>query len=464
MSNTIKPEHDLKFKEIIEFINQPIMITDEIPEKYSKYPDEFIDLFKNQGRSETMKYVGGLYKINDIGTEYLEFIFDDAHLKSYLVNNLETQFYHDSKIVNVTTDSDSILTFSIQINKINRRKIHVVYHRDCMDGLAAASLFERLEGVCDRNHFAIEYHALQYGKKTNFLKGEENDIVFFVDFSLSYELLDVIAQRVKVLCIIDHHKTATADILNLVHKYKDTNKIVKYIYDVEECGASLTKKALSSYMPLKDGFLDTVFKYIRDRDLWLWEFEESKAFHEGLVYLTYDFKNDPIEFNNFIKNLCNNVDSGDSKMKEELLFIGRLILVQVERKVNKICKKLKDVENFNFKGVDFKLLNLNDNMSEVGNGICLQLNTPAMMYFVVDNTKVVFGLRSLDTLPDVSVIAKSMGGGGHRNACGFEVDIKDLNKILKVDLCSRIRKSVKSNVLSAAEKVKNIFKKKETEK
>lgn len=448
--------HDLNFGQIIKHINKSIFISSAIPEKYDHYIEGIIQLFKDKSISETVEFVCGLYKVNDIGTETICLKFTDKYLKSYCLNLFTETFIYDDKQLIISTDSNSEIEIKIVIHKDNFRKIHVVYHKDCMDGLAAASLFERINEVNGGNQFKIIYHPLQYGKNTNFTEGEETDIVIFVDFSLSPELLDVIAQRVKVLCIIDHHKTATEGIFNLVHKYKDsTVKTVKYIYDVEECGASLTKKALNSYLKLDNGYMDTFFSYIRDRDLWLFELPESKEFHEGLVYLTHDYKNSPVEFDTFIKDICKEMDSNIFKIRDELLHIGRINTVQVDRKVNKICKKLKYVDNFKFKDVEFKLLNLTDNMSEVGNGICTQLNTPAMMYFVVDNKKVVFGLRSLDTLPDVSVIAKSMGGGGHRNACGFEIEIKELNKLLGHDLCSRVRKSIKTK----CEVFKNLFRK-----
>lgn len=458
MSNIVKPEHDLNFGQILKHINKSISISSEMPEKYKDYKDQLIDLFKEKGISETLEYKCCMYKVNDIGTETLLFKFTDKYLKSYCLNLFAETFVCCGQQLIVSSDSNSEVTIKIIINKIDCRVIHVVYHKDCMDGLAAASLFEKLGGVCDRNHFKINYHALQYGKNTNFTEGGEKDIVFFVDFSLSYELLDVIAQRVKVLCIIDHHKTATEGIFNLVHKYKDdTSKIVKYVYDVEECGASLTKKALSSYMPLKDGYMDTFFDYIRDRDLWLWKLPESREFNEGLTYLAHDCKNDPIEFNLYVTRLCKQMDANIFEMRDRILEVGRVLTVQVDRKVDKICKKLKHVPDFNFKGIDFKLLNLNDNMSEVGNGICTQLNTPAMMYFVIDNTKVYFGLRSLDTLPDVSIVAKAMGGGGHRNACGFEIEIHELNKILNQDLCSRIKKSIKTKVSKSLNRLKGML-------
>ena len=50
---------------------------------------------------------------------------------------------------------------------------------------------------------------------------------------------------------------------------------------------------------------------------------------------------------------------------------------------------------------------------------------------MVKEPELVLGFRSTDELPDVSVVAKALGGGGHRNACGTGIKITELEKLLK---------------------------------
>ena len=56
---------------------------------------------------------------------------------------------------------------------------------------------------------------------------------------------------------------------------------------------------------------------------------------------------------------------------------------------------------------------------------------PACLYFILPDSSVVLSFRSLDHLEDVSVIAKCLKGGGHRNSAGATVSLDKLSEILK---------------------------------
>lgn len=84
-------------------------------------------------------------------------------------------------------------------------------------------------------------------------------------------------------------------------------------------------------------------------------------------------------------------------------------------------------------GIKFSMINTTTLISEMGNEMCLKYNQPSLMFFVLENGEVIFSLRSTDDLPDVSVVAKAYGGGGHRNACGFKSDLGFLASLFGVD-------------------------------
>ena len=55
------------------------------------------------------------------------------------------------------------------------------------------------------------------------------------------------------------------------------------------------------------------------------------------------------------------------------------------------------------------------------------------MYFITQDMKVICSLRSINELPDVSKVATMFGGGGHRNASGFTVNLQTfMQDILKI--------------------------------
>ena len=61
-------------------------------------------------------------------------------------------------------------------------------------------------------------------------------------------------------------------------------------------------------------------------------------------------------------------------------------------------------------------------MSEIGHRLS-QGRPFSATYFISDEGKVVWSLRSTDQGIDVSEVAKQYGGGGHRNAAGFKADL-----------------------------------------
>ena len=60
------------------------------------------------------------------------------------------------------------------------------------------------------------------------------------------------------------------------------------------------------------------------------------------------------------------------------------------------------------------------NISDLGNYICQQGYKVGIVW-AVKNRKIVVNLRSIGSL-DVSLIASSYGGGGHKNAARFTID------------------------------------------
>ena len=98
-----------------------------------------------------------------------------------------------------------------------------------------------------------------------------------------------------------------------------------------------------------------------------------------------------------------------------------------------VPKHMKDVEELieaaqftmNIRGHEVPALNCPYfHASEAGNIMCQDKPFSACFMVTKDN-KVKFGLRSTDKGVDVSEIATSFGGGGHRNASGFSVPLED---------------------------------------
>ena len=79
-------------------------------------------------------------------------------------------------------------------------------------------------------------------------------------------------------------------------------------------------------------------------------------------------------------------------------------------------------------GIPTVCINYTGNVSDLGNFICRETNLPVCMYWfmekVIDGVpypSVIASMRSMDHLPSVCDITMFYGGGGLRNAAGFEI-------------------------------------------
>jgi len=99
------------------------------------------------------------------------------------------------------------------------------------------------------------------------------------------------------------------------------------------------------------------------------------------------------------------------------------------------CKIVQPMPNGGYTTQDFVSaygLALNTPMhgSEVGHELANQSGTYGLVWYMGADLRIKCSLRSNGDY-DVSAIARSFGGGGHKNAAGFETDIDTLMSWLK---------------------------------
>jgi len=286
---------------------------------------------------------------------------------------------------------------------MSNNKLIIVYHKDCMDGVSSAFIVREAWKLSTQEIITIP---LQYGKEDelNNVNMDKNTYVIFADFSLKRHALIDLSKKVNCITIFDHHKTVQAELINLPEN-------IDVVSDMKKSGATICLREFGPYMYLKP----EIFEYIQDRDIWEWKLPHSREVSEYLK----------------LKVIPNDIDSFatvyESFHLEEAVEIGKNLLQYQEHQVQAKIHKAKDIV---FEGVEMKVINATENISELGNAICNQYNKPTMMYFITDDNSVICSMRSLDTLADVSIIATKHGGGGHRNACGFKTTLEHLASIL----------------------------------
>lgn len=257
-----------------------------------------------------------------------------------------------------------------------------IYHGNCADGFTAAWVANR--------EFAgeIELFAGTYQQEPPDVTDRE---VYLVDFSYKRPVLEAMREKAKRIVVLDHHKTAEADLRDLDG--------IETIFDMERSGARI---AWDYWNPGMNA--PTTLLHVEDRDLWRFAIPGTREVQANIFSHPYDLKvwdelmaADPQQL----------IDEGRAIERKHFKDVNELIGVVTRRMV--------------IGGHNVPIANLPYiHVSDAAHALASKGEPFAGCYWDTPNGRV-FGLRSTDAGVDVSEIAKLYGGGGHRNAAGFTV-------------------------------------------
>ena len=204
-----------------------------------------------------------------------------------------------------------------------------------------------------------------------------------------------INQAVNSMMILDHHKTAAAELEKIPSDLK--------IFDMNRSGVGIT---WDYFFP--DSELPTFLKYVQDRDLWTHKYPDSPKFIAFFYEQEFNFK----LWETFL----------DEKVVNNAMETGIIWMDYQKNVVSKIAKKMTAV----IQEIDdiYRIVlyvNTPEFKSDVGNK-AFEFYPYADFSCVTDysirKNETNFSLRSTNDRDDVSKIASKFGGGGHRNASG----------------------------------------------
>jgi len=256
-------------------------------------------------------------------------------------------------------------------------KTHILYHGTCADGFGGAwAAWKRLGDTA-------EYIPVQYGQPRP--EVPEGAPLYLVDFSYSREIILALRDRHPALTILDHHKTAQEALAG--HDFA--------IFDMEKSGAMLAWKHFHPGQAPPPLIL-----YVQDRDLWRFELPSSREVSAGLWSLPMTF------------------EAWDAASVPNLAQDGSAILRYMGQQTAMICSQAREQS---LGGHTVPVVNATSLWSEVGEELIRRFpDAPfAASYFETARGLRKWSLRSRGSF-DVSAVAKQFGGGGHRNAAGFE--------------------------------------------
>lgn len=260
---------------------------------------------------------------------------------------------------------------------------YILYHASCYDGFGAAWAAWKKFGD------SAKYVAVQYGKPMPELSDGAD--IFIVDFSYPRQELLSLKARMNSLVVLDHHKTAQQDLEGLDFA----------IFDMDKSGAVLAWEYFHPGKPVPK-----LLEYVQDRDLWQWKLAQSREFSAAIQSYKMDFE--------LWEELSWRAMVSSRRIADE----GEAILRWQQQKIE---AAISHAVWMKIGGHQVPVVNATQLMSEICNRLCKVYSDAAFAacYFDDKDGNRQWVLRSVGEF-DVSSIAKQYGGGGHRNAAGFQ--------------------------------------------
>ena len=279
-----------------------------------------------------------------------------------------------------------------------------IYHKNCTDGTTAAAVL--LKKFPDIKLFPLVHSHTEDDLEHIHKTAGEGSEIYFVDFATGVEeFLD----KGHDILVIDHHIGAK----ERMNKLAEENEKLTFVFNNEKSGASL---AWSYFFPNEKE--PELIKYVEDSDLWAGKYGNDTIYVTSFLSSSADT---PEKMLDFIEN------SDIKKIKEKGKVIADYADVQISRLVEgtqwiKLQIGEHEVHAYNIVSDEY--------VSAVGNKLAT-INGKAAVMFSINGGNVNFSFRSIDSNnPSALDLAKILDGGGHRNAAGATVLLKDFIEMI----------------------------------
>lgn len=305
--------------------------------------------------------------------------------------------------------------------QLNPAKVLIAYHAHCIDGFTSAWVAAK---AMQKQGKVFDLVPMEYGEKDSVrllhkLTVETNYVeLLVVDFSLSMDALAYLQEDVPKLgvTILDHHKTAFERYFpevakNLTPKTQSLGIIhgADIRLNNNECGASIVWGHFNPYCPQP-----AIVTYVEDYDLWRFELGDSTRYVNS--YLSSRPKT-LAEWDRLAESLATNPTL--------ICDAGKLIYDAFIDECKEYAEEAVSVMLLGKEGLVVACPG--KYASRVGNILAVHSGTfgatyipPSEADLLSTGHSVKWSIRSNGDY-DVSAIAKILGGGGHKNAAGFEL-------------------------------------------
>lgn len=289
-----------------------------------------------------------------------------------------------------------------------------IYHGGCADGFTAAWAVWLALGE-------IEFYPGVYGEAPPDVTGRD---VIMVDFSYKRPVIEAMAATCRTMLILDHHKTAAAELAGIERPYVENMGWEDYlesvhnafhqlnrdprapfaVFDMDRSGAQI---AWDFFHPGKPR--PVLVEYVADRDLWRFDLSFSREVSAWLYSWPMDFTHWKYAWDKMESDTL----PGMGSVKDQ----GGAILRQHDKNVASLIRNTR--RTMVIGGQTVPVANAPHFMASDAGHIMAEDQPFSATYYDRPGARV-FSLRSRDGGADVAAIAAQYGGGGHRNAAGFQ--------------------------------------------
>lgn len=277
-----------------------------------------------------------------------------------------------------------------------------IHHSNCADGFTSAWVVRKALGD------NVEFYPGVHGQPPPDVTDRD---VILVDFSYKSNVIKEMATKAKSILILDHHKSASDDIVgnSLCNMHTNDFHNLSWHFDMDKSGARIT---WDHYFPNQEP--PKLILYVEDRDLWRFALPNSREINSAFFSYSYDFK--------LWDTLANSLEIQPSILISEGSAIERKHFKDIDELLKVVTRRM------NIGGFNVPVANVPYTMgSDAGN--ILSKNEPFAGYYYDTAEGRVFGLRSQEGGEDVSLIATKYGGGGHKHASGFKLTRDEARKM-----------------------------------
>jgi oligoribonuclease NrnB/cAMP/cGMP phosphodiesterase (DHH superfamily) len=277
------------------------------------------------------------------------------------------------------------------------------YHAGCPDGLGAAWAVRQAWGE------TAEYRARGHDDTidTSELDGVQ---VAYVDFAPPSDELLELAETAAQLIVLDHHISsrdrieADPAIDNAI-----AGRGHHIHFDLEHSGAVLSWQYFSP-----DESVPELLRYVEDQDLWAWKMPQSHEVNSAIGSYPLDF------------------DTWDELARRSAVELAREGEPILRANRTDVERALHGGAGVWIQGKRLEAVNATTNRSSIGHELAkrARYGQPWGCVYRITGDRVSATLYSIGEF-DVSEIASKLGGGGHRNAAGFSVRLRDWLEMMR---------------------------------